>query len=90
VSQAIITQFDALAPSLYDDADRKRGYVLHADRKGQPVKLGFLTISIAVVTNEEHRLTHLGQVAQIGAELKARAKQLERSVYVKERRKPSA
>ena len=90
VSQAIITQFDALAPSLYDDVDRQRGYVLHADRKGQPVKLGFLTISIAVVTNEDHRLTHLGQVAQIGAELKARAKQLERSVYVKERRKPSA
>ena len=90
ISQAILEQFDALAPSLYDEADRQRGSVLHTDRKGQPVTLGFLTISIAVVTNEEHRLTHLGQIAQIGAELKAYAKQLERSVYVKERRKPSA
>ena len=90
VSQAIIDRFDAMALALYDDADRQRGYVMHTDRKGQPVKLGFLTISIAVVTNEDHRLTHLGQIAQIGAELKAYAKQLERSVYVKERRKPPA
>jgi hypothetical protein len=48
-----------------------------------------LSIAIALVTNEEQVLTHPGQIAELGAELKAYAKQLDRSVYVKERRKVS-
>ena len=44
-------------------------------------------LSIALVTNEFRPLTHPGQVATVGAELKAYAKQSDRSVYVKERRK---
>ena len=86
--ESIITRFDAMAPDLYDDADRARGYLLHTDRKGQEVRVPLLSISIALVTNEWHPLTHLGQVAKIGAELKAYAKQFERSVFVKERRQP--
>ena len=84
--QTIIRLFDAMIPSLYDPEDRARGYLLHTDRKGQPVKVPLLSISIALVTNEVQRLTHPGQVAKIGAELKAYAKQFERSLYVKERR----
>lgn len=85
--QAVIQGFDAMAQSLYDEADRARGYLLHVDRKGHAVKVSFLSISIALVTNEEQPLTHPGQVATLGAELKAYAKQFDRSLYVKERRK---
>lgn len=84
--QGIIQVFDAMIPTLYDDNDRTRGYLLHVDRKGEPVKLPLLSISIALVTNIVQPLTHPGQVAKIGAELKAYAKQFERSIYVKERR----
>lgn len=83
---AIVRGFDAMAPELYDEGDRARGYLLHTDRKGQEVKVPLLSVAIALVTNEEQRLTHPGQIAKIGAELKAYAKQLEGSVYVKERR----
>ena len=86
--ETIIHDFDAMAATLYDDADRQRGYLLHVDRKGHTVKIPLLSISIALVTNEEHPLTHPGQVATLGAELKAYAKQFDRSIYVKERRKP--
>jgi len=85
--ETIIRDFDAMVPELYDQADRARGYLLHTDRKGQAVKVPLLSISIALVTSEEQPLTHPGQVAAIGAELKAYAKQFERSVYVRERRK---
>jgi PleD family two-component response regulator len=85
--EAIIRNFDAMVPALYDEADRTRGYMLHTDRKGQPVKTPLLSISIALVTNEERALSHPGQIAERGAELKAYAKTLERSVYVRERRK---
>ena len=86
VCEAVIRDFDAMIPQLYEAEDRARGYLLHTDRKGQPVKIPLLAISIALVTNEAHPLTHPGQIAKIGAELKAYAKQFERSIYVKERR----
>lgn len=87
VCRSIIEQFDATIPQLYDEADRVRGYLLHTDRQGHPVKVGFLTISIAVVTNTARRLRHLGEVAAIGAELKTYAKRFEKSLYVKDQRK---
>ena len=49
VSEAIIRQFDALAATLYDETDRKRGYTLHTDRQGKIKKLSFLSVAIAVV-----------------------------------------
>jgi PleD family two-component response regulator len=87
--KAIVEAFDAMVPQLYDPADRERGYLLHADRKGKVVNTPLLSISIALVTNEQQPLTHPGQVARLGAELKEYAKQFDRSLYVKERRQPS-
>jgi diguanylate cyclase (GGDEF)-like protein len=84
--EAIIAAFDAMAPQLYDAADRAQGYLLHTDRKGQAVKVPMLSVSIALVSNAVQPLTHPGQIATIGAELKAYAKQFDRSIYVKERR----
>jgi diguanylate cyclase (GGDEF)-like protein len=90
ICQAIIDDFDHHVPQLYDEADRIRGHLIHTDRQGVPVKVGFLTISIAIVNNPEHQFTHLGQIAAVGAELKAYAKQFAQSIYVKERRRNSA
>ncbi len=84
--EAIVREFDAMVPSLYDEVDRARGYLLHTDRKGQYVKVPLLSVAIALVTSEGHVLSQAGQVAKIGAELKGYAKQFERSIYVKERR----
>jgi GGDEF domain-containing protein len=86
--EAIIKEFDAMVPSLYDPEDRARGYLIHRDRKGGELKVPLLSISIALVTNQTHSLTHPGEVARIGAELKAYAKQFDRSICVKERRQP--
>jgi DNA-binding response OmpR family regulator len=87
ICQAIIRGFDAMVPGLYDESDRARGYLLHVERQGQPVRLPLLSVSIALVTNEEQPLTHPGQVAAIGAELKTYAKRSDHSLYVKNRRK---
>ena len=84
--EGIVRNFDAMARQLYDEEDRTRGYLLHTDRKGQEVKIPLLSVSIALVTNAAQALTHPGQIAKIGAELKAYAKQFDRSIYVKERR----
>ena len=86
--EAIVRDFDAMVPQLYDEPDQRRGYLLHTDRKGQQIRIPLLSISIALVSSEGQDLTHPGQIAKIGAELKAYAKQFERSVYVRERRQP--
>ena len=87
VCQSVIDAFDRGAPSLYDETDRARGFFLHTDRQGQPIDVKFLSIAIGIVTNVDRPLTHLGQIAAIGAELKAYAKQFEKSLFVRERRK---
>ena len=87
VCRQIVAAFDATAPELYEEADRARGHLPASDRKGQPIQVGFLTISIAVVTTEERELTHVGQIAALGAELKTYAKRVDKSVYVKDRRR---
>jgi PleD family two-component response regulator len=87
ICQGIIDDFDHRVRELYDEPDRIRGHLIHTDRQGVPVKVGFLTISVAIVNNAEQQFTHLGQIAAVGAELKAYAKQFAQSIYVKERRR---
>jgi len=85
--QNIIEEFEKVSPTFYNEEDRKRGYIITKDRKGNEEKVPLLSISIGVVTNEYRKITHVAQIGEIGAELKALAKQRERSNYVKDRRK---
>jgi diguanylate cyclase (GGDEF)-like protein len=87
VCNMVVREFDAMAGGLYDDRERSQGFITHTDRKGQTLKIPLLSVSIALVTNEYHAITHPGQVAALSAELKEYAKQFERSLYVKERRR---
>jgi len=45
-----------------------------------------LSISIGVVTNEKRKITHVGEIGEIGAELKKQAKSKEGSTYLKDLR----
>lgn len=85
--QKIIDDFEKTAPSFYNETDRKNGYIIGFDRKGQEQKIPLLSVSIGVVTNELRTIDHVAQVGEIGAELKSFAKSLERSNYVKDQRK---
>ena len=82
----VIRLFDTTISQLYDDHDRRQGFIQHTDRQGNPINVGFLTISIAIVTNTKYPLTHLGEIAQIGAELKTYAKRSDHSLFVTDRR----
>ena len=87
VCQRIIADFDKIAPSFYNDSDRKNGYVLAFDRKGQEQKIPLLSISIGIVSNEFRKIEHVAQIGEIGAEVKSLAKRLEKSNYIKDQRK---
>lgn len=83
----IIADFETVSPSFYNETDRKNGYIIGHDRQGREQKIPLLSISIGVVTNEFRKIEHVAQVGEIGAELKGYAKSLERSNYIKDKRK---
>jgi hypothetical protein len=87
VCRYVIDEFEKTAPQFYNEEDRLRGYILGKDRKGQEQKIPLLSISIGVVTNEARKFTHAAQISEVGAELKERAKKLERSNYIKDQRR---
>ena len=86
ICKTIIADFEKTAPSFYNEADRKMGYIIAHNRQGKEQKVLLLSVSIGVVTNESHKVTHVAQISEIGAELKAVAKSLERSNYIKDKR----
>jgi diguanylate cyclase (GGDEF)-like protein len=71
---AIIEQFDARMPLLYDPVDRERGYVVAVNRQNVRHQFPIVTISIAVVSNARRTLSDDWEVSAIAAELKKRTK----------------
>jgi diguanylate cyclase (GGDEF)-like protein len=86
LTKKIIEEFEKVAPSFYSEEDKAAGFIVGCDRKGTEQKFGLLSISIGVVSNEKREITHVAQIAEIGAELKEAAKRIERSSVVKDKR----
>ncbi len=83
----IIEKFEEMVPSLYDEDDVERGYIITKTRQGNVQEFPLLTISIAVVTNERRNFTHHGQISKAASELKTYIKRIPGSKYLKDRRK---
>jgi len=86
ICKKIITDFEKTVPTFYNETDRKNGYIFAFNRKRKEQKIPLLSVSIGVVTNESRKIDHVAQIGEIGAELKAYAKRLERSNYIKDKR----
>lgn len=87
VSQKIIDDFDKSSPSFYSEQDRAAGFIMGKDRQGQEVKTGFVSISIGIVSSAAQNITHVAQIGEVGAELKKFAKNIDKSVFVRDQRK---
>ncbi|MFZ5639148.1 MAG: response regulator [Bacillota bacterium] len=86
ICKSIINQFDTTIALFYSSNDRRRGYITTKDRNNSQMQYPFMTISIAVVSNEKRKIENHWQVAEIAAEMKKFAKSKAGSVYVKDRR----
>jgi diguanylate cyclase (GGDEF)-like protein len=87
ICKQIIDDFEKAVPYFYNETDRKKGFIIAKDRSGKEQKIPLLSISIGVVSNETGKIEHVAQIGELGAELKERAKKLERSNYIKDKRK---
>lgn len=86
ICQQIISEFAKTAAGFYDEKDRTRGFIHARDRDGQLKKIPLMTISIAIVTNEQRSYKHVAEIAQTGAELKEWVKQRGGNRWVRNRR----
>lgn len=87
IAQRCLAEFDRRTPDLYTPADRRRGYLTTRDRQGMIKKFPVLSLAIAIVHNQHHRLTNYLEIGEIGAELKQFAKAHPGSACVKDQRR---
>ena len=84
--EEIIEIFDDLIPFQYTEEDRRAGYFLGRDRRGNILWVPLMTLSIGVVTNEQRSFEHTARVSELATEMKSFAKKLPGSVYAVDRR----
>ncbi len=85
--QAIIDNFNDIVSDLFDDEEKTRGYYIAQDRKGEPMQVPLLGISIAVVPTDSPQIQHSAKIVEVAAELKKLAKKSPKSCYLIHRRK---
>ncbi|NJD10452.1 MAG: diguanylate cyclase [Gemmatimonadetes bacterium] len=84
--EEIIEVFDTLVPYQYTEDDRRAGYFLGRDRRGNILWVPLMTLSIGVVTNQQRVFTHTARVSELATEMKNFAKKLPGSVFAVDRR----
>ncbi len=88
LAERIISFFDEIIPSFYDEEDLQAKRIVSTDRQGNIKEFPIMTIGIAIVLNtDRYRFSHYGEIAKVAAELKAFVKkQRDISSYIIDRR----
>ena len=87
LAQDIVRNFDVMAPSLYDQDDRQRGYVEVPDRRGVLHHYPFLSISLGVASSAVRPIRSQWEASSVATEMKAVAKRKVGSSYEIDRRR---
>lgn len=72
--QWIIDEFDREIPSFYDRKDREEGGIVTKNRQGEEQEFHFMTISLAVVTNDNRTFENHLEMSEEAASVKKLAK----------------
>jgi PleD family two-component response regulator len=87
IARHIIDEFDKGSLILLREDDLRRGYMEIRNRLGEIRRMPLMSLTIALVLDEEGKLKHYAQVNDIATELKRYGKAMSGSVVVRERRK---
>ncbi|MFC1808068.1 diguanylate cyclase domain-containing protein [Candidatus Omnitrophota bacterium] len=88
IGDYITAEFDKQIRALYNKEDLERGFIFAKARHGeQVVQFPIMTISLAGVTNEIRHIVSYGEVTNIAAEVKKKAKMTPGSCLVIDKRK---
>jgi DNA-binding response OmpR family regulator len=82
----IIDTFDRNIPAFYANEDIEKGFIETFDRRGNPHRFPFMTLSMGIATNEKRTFNSPLEVSAIATEMKQYAKTFTGSNYKKDRR----
>jgi diguanylate cyclase (GGDEF)-like protein len=88
VATEITHRFDELIPTLYDPADRERGWIESEERNGNILRTPLVSVSIGIVIVEPGSYSSPAAVAARASEVKGVAKRMPGSKWVLDRRRP--
>jgi diguanylate cyclase (GGDEF)-like protein len=84
--EEIISRFDMVIRNFYNDEDLEQGGIISKDRSGETKTFPVMSISVAVIMNEEKHYKHYGHASQEATEIKRYVKGIEGSNYMIDRR----
>ena len=88
IATKITRRFDEAIPSLYDTADRERGWIESEERNGNILRTPLVSVSIGIVIAEPGSYSSAAAVAARASEVKGVAKRMPGSKWVLDRRRP--
>jgi diguanylate cyclase (GGDEF)-like protein len=86
IAEEVISRFDELSPTLYEQEDAARGFVEAEDRQGKRQRFPFVSVSIGIATTAGRRFSHRAEAVQVATELKNYTKRTPGSSYTLDRR----
>ncbi len=79
--RALIATFDRERGALYTDEDRRQGYIMSTNRRGQRERFALASLSIGVVSTAHRPIADEWEVSHIAADVKKKAKSVPGSAY---------
>ncbi len=86
IGRKVIEEFDSGIIKLHDSEEAQKGYLQVKDRSGGIRRFPLITLTVALVIDEEGRFNHPAQLSDTMAELKRFGKTMNSSVLVRDRR----
>jgi PleD family two-component response regulator len=74
ICPAIIADFDRAIIRFYNDADRKRGYIVAEDRDGQQRKFSFVSVTLAAILSTRNNFAATEELAKWAGDVKHQLK----------------
>ena len=87
LARDILSSFDDLAPTLYDEHAAAAGYIEVKDRQGTMHRFPLMTISLGIATTSHRRIASQWEASAIATEMKLLAKRTPGSNYELDRRR---
>ena len=89
ICREVIAEFDEKVMHFYHEGDRKKGCITTKNRKGEIDTFPLMTISLAIVSNEQREIGSYVEVGDIAADVKKKLKSMPGSNYYADQRTDS-
>ena len=89
IGKTIIKDFESGILKYYTEEDIEKGWIKIANRKGKLEKYPLMTITVAMISNKYKRYATTLEIGEDGANVKKKAKTIEGSTFLEDKRRPS-